>query len=42
MHTLNAYIHFFPYTWSFINTIRPKKNYIIKDLKRDLFYMENL
>ena len=42
MHTLNAHIHFFPYTWSFINTIRPKKNYIIKDIKRDLFYMENL
>lgn len=40
-HTLNAHIHFFPYTWSFINTIRPKNKFIIKDLKRDLFYMES-
>ena len=41
-HTLNAHIHFFPYTWSFINTIRPKNKFTIKDLKRDLFYMESL
>lgn len=41
-HTFNAHVHFFPYTWSFINTIRPKNKFLIKDLKRDLFYMENL
>ena len=41
-HTFNAHLHFFPYTWSFINTIRPKNKFIIKDLERDLFYMENL
>ena len=41
-HTLNAHLHFFPYTWSFINTIRPKNKFLIKDLKRDLFYLENM
>ncbi len=41
-HTFNGHLHFFPYTWSFINTIRPKNKFIIKDLKRDLIYIENL
>ena len=41
-HTFNAHVHFFPYTWSFINTIRPKNKFLIKDLKRDLFYIENM
>lgn len=41
-HTLNAHIHFFPYKESFINTIRPKQNYKIKDLNRDLIYVENI
>ena len=41
-YTFNAHVHFFPYKWSFINTIRPKKKFIIKDLKRDLIYIENI
>ena len=41
-HTFNDHLHFFPYTWSFINTIRPKNKFLIKDLKRDLFYLENM
>ena len=41
-YTFNAHIHFFPYSWSFINTIRPKNKFLIKDLKRDLLYIENM
>ena len=41
-HTFNAHVHFFPYKWSFINTIRPKNKFTIKDLKRDLIYIENV
>ena len=41
-HTFNGHLHFFPYPWSFINTIRPKNKFTIKDLKRDLVYIENL
>ena len=41
-HTLNAHIHFFPYKSSFINTIRPKQKFKIKDLKRDLIYIEDI
>ena len=41
-HTFNPHLHFFPYKWSFINTIRPKNKFIIKDLNRDLLYVENL
>ena len=41
-HTFNGHLHFFPYKWSFINTIRPKNNFVIKDLKRDLIFIEDL
>ncbi len=40
-YTFNGHIHFFPYEWSFINTIRPKNKFIIKDLQRDFVYIEN-
>ena len=42
LHTFNGHLHFFPYTWSLINTIRPKNKFKIKDLNRDLIYIENL
>ena len=41
-HTFNGHLHFFPYTWSFVNTIRPKNKFKIKDLNRDLLYIENI
>ena len=41
-YTFNGHVHFFPYSWSFINTIRPKNKFIIKDLKRDFLYIENI
>jgi SAM-dependent methyltransferase len=41
-HTFNGHIHFFPYSWSFINTIRPNNKFIIKNLKRDFLYIEDL
>jgi len=41
-HTFNGHIHFFPYKWSFINTIRPKNKFIIKDLQRDFLYIEKI
>jgi len=41
-HTFNGHLHFFPYKWSFINTIRPKNKFTIKDLKRDFIYIENI
>ena len=41
-HTFNGHIHFFPYKWSLINTIRPKNKSLIKDLNRDFLYIENL
>ena len=41
-YTFNGHIHFFPYKWSLINTIRPKNKFLIKDLNRDFLYIENL
>ena len=41
-YTFNGHIHFFPYKWSFINTIRPKNKFTIKDLQRDFLYIENI
>ena len=41
-HTFNGHLHFFPYKWSFINTIRPKNKFVIKDLKRDLIFIEDV
>ena len=41
-HTFNGHIHFFPYKWSLINTIRPKNKFLIKDLNRDFLYVEDL
>ena len=40
-HTFNGHIHFFPYSWSFINLIRPKNKFKIFELDRDFFYIEN-
>lgn len=41
-YTFNGHIHFFPYKWSLINTIRPKNKFLIKDLDRDFLYIEDL
>ena len=42
-YTFNGHIHFFPYDWSFINSIRPEnKNYKIKTIYRDFVYVENI
>lgn len=41
-HTFNGHIHFFPYKWSFINTIKPKNKFVIKDFNRDFVYIETL
>ena len=32
-HTFNGHIHFFPYKWSLINTIRPKNKFLIKRIE---------
>ena len=40
-HTFNGHIHFFPYSWSFINAIRPKNKFKIFEINRDFFYIEN-
>ena len=41
-HSFNGHLHFFPYKWSFINTIRPNNKFTIKELKRDLIFIENI
>ena len=41
-YTFNGYVHFFPYSWSLINTIRPKNKFIIKELNRDFIFIENI
>ena len=41
-HAFNGHLHFFPYKWSFINTIRPNNKFTIKELKRDLIFIENI
>ena len=41
-HTFNGHVHFFPYSWSLINTIRPKNKFIIKELNRDFIFIENI
>jgi len=42
-YTFNGHIHFFPYDWSFINTIKPKtKNFKIYEVYRDFVYIEDL
>tara|TARA_B110000971_G_C19903400_1_gene451067 strand:- start:1 stop:699 length:699 start_codon:yes stop_codon:yes gene_type:complete len=38
----NAHIHFFPYEWSFINTIRPTNSFKIQELERDFIYIEKI
>tara|TARA_B100000902_G_scaffold164305_1_gene159330 strand:+ start:1518 stop:2228 length:711 start_codon:yes stop_codon:yes gene_type:complete len=41
-YTFNGHIHFFPYDWSFINTIKPKtKNFKIYEIYRDFIYIED-
>ena len=41
-YTFNGHLHFFPYEWSFINTIKPKtKNFKIFDIYRDFVYIED-
>tara|TARA_A100001015_G_scaffold287900_1_gene358164 strand:+ start:3630 stop:4319 length:690 start_codon:yes stop_codon:yes gene_type:complete len=39
-HTFNGHIHFFPYSWSFINLIKPKNKFKIFNIGRDFFYLE--
>jgi len=43
-YTFNGHLHFFPYYWSLINTLRPdKKNkYKITNIKRDFLYIEDI
>jgi ubiquinone/menaquinone biosynthesis C-methylase UbiE len=42
-HTFNGHLHFFPYEWSLINTLRPNtKNFQIKDINRDFMFIEDL
>jgi len=42
-YTFNGHIHFFPYDWSFINTLKPKtKNFKIYEVYRDFVYIEDL
>lgn len=41
-YSFNGHIHFFPYDWSFINTIKPKKKeFYITEINRDFFYIED-
>ena len=40
-HTFNGHIHFFPYYWSFINTIKPQNSFKIFEVNRDFVYIEN-
>jgi SAM-dependent methyltransferase len=42
-YTFNGHLHFFPYEWSLINTLRPDtKNFQIKDINRDFVFIEDL
>jgi ubiquinone/menaquinone biosynthesis C-methylase UbiE len=41
-YTFNGHLHFFPYKYSFINTIIPKNKFVIQDLNRDFLYIEYL
>ena len=40
--SFNGHLHFFPYEWSFVNTIIPKNNFKIKEIQRDFFYCETI
>lgn len=40
-HTFNGHIHFFPYTWSFINQIKPKNKFKLYEIDRDFVFIEN-
>jgi ubiquinone/menaquinone biosynthesis C-methylase UbiE len=41
-YTFNGHLHFFPYEWSLINTLRPKtKNFQIKNINRDFVFIED-
>lgn len=41
-HSNNTHLHFFPYEWSFINTIRPINKFKIQELDRDFLYIERI
>jgi ubiquinone/menaquinone biosynthesis C-methylase UbiE len=43
-YTFNGHLHFFPYDWSLINTLRPdkKSKYKITNIKRDFLYIEDI
>ena len=43
-YTFNSHLHFFPYDWSLINTLRPdkKSKYKIINIKRDFLYIEDI
>jgi len=42
-YTFNGHLHFFPYEWSLINTLRPDtKNFKIKNIKRDFMFIEDI
>ena len=42
-YTFNGHLHFFPYEWSLINTLRPDtKNFQIKNIKRDFMFIEDI
>lgn len=39
-HTFNGHVHFFPYSSSFINLIKPRNKFKIINYNRDFFYIE--
>ena len=42
-YTFNPHFHFFPYTHSFLRAVHPvPKDYVCKDIKRDIYYHETL
>jgi ubiquinone/menaquinone biosynthesis C-methylase UbiE len=42
-YTFNGHLHFFPYEWSLINTLRPDtKNFQIRNIKRDFIFIEDI
>jgi ubiquinone/menaquinone biosynthesis C-methylase UbiE len=42
-YTFNGHLHFFPYEWSLINTLRPDtNNFQIRNIKRDFIFIEDI
>jgi ubiquinone/menaquinone biosynthesis C-methylase UbiE len=43
-YAFNGHLHFFPYAWSLINTLRPEKKnkYNVYNIERDFVYIEDI